>query len=625
MSGAGGFASAGTMNEHGRHDGRGGRLSLLTSLLACLVLAAAMPLQVAAYEVSGVSWQQREGGVEVRISGNAEPTFTQYELVEPQRLVIDIAGGALAPDLTWPLSVGQGVVDTINAKVVGSGENSTSRLELLLSASQSYSIKQQGSDILINFMPVVAANAKGQAVEVKITDLQVNAVSASKATITLYGSQPLLSYLTSEEERDETRSARLIIDLPNVQVDDKVIPVVLDSPVALIRAKQGQKGGRIIVDSAYDALFAYDVKVSGNYLELNITAPTGGTGNDGEMIALLTGNGAEGGEDDFAMAAADGGSDAAPQAGSGGDGMGGLSLSGYDEQRISVDFYKIDLHNVFRLIGEISNRNIIVDEAVGGSLTLAMKDVPWDFLLDVVLNLKDLAKEERYNTIVISPKSAEFNWPETAGGVELDVTVEEAITVTKRMQTSNDQVEAKKLLHEASTLDAKGETAKAMAIYEQAFQLWSENGTLAQQIATLALVKLGQNAKAAHYSKLAVQLDPTNTKAALLAAMSMANMENTQEAKEYFDLAVSDAKPSRHALASYAAFSEQNESYESALNLLAQYDQFYGTSLETMISRARIYDAMGDGERADMEYKAIKLSGYELPADLEAYVTGRVN
>ncbi len=61
-----------------------------------------------------------------------------------------------------------------------------------------------------------------------------------------------------------------------------------------------------------------------------------------------------------------------------------FALAGYTEQRISVDFYKIDLHNVFRLIGEISGRNIVVDEKVNGSLTLALNDVPWDFVLDVI-------------------------------------------------------------------------------------------------------------------------------------------------------------------------------------------------------------------------------------------------
>ena len=53
-----------------------------------------------------------------------------------------------------------------------------------------------------------------------------------------------------------------------------------------------------------------------------------------------------------------------------------FSFSGYNNERISVDFYKIDLHNVFRLFRQITDLNIIVDEAVNGSITLALTDVP---------------------------------------------------------------------------------------------------------------------------------------------------------------------------------------------------------------------------------------------------------
>jgi type IV pilus assembly protein PilQ len=106
--------------------------------------------------------------------------------------------------------------------------------------------------------------------------------------------------------------------------------------------------------------------------------------------------------------------------------------------------------------------------------------------------------------------------------------------------------------------------------------------------------------------------------------MNLANMEKVQEAKAYFDLAVSGDKPAKHALASYAAFSEQNASYDAALTILDQYATLYGNSLETMVSRARIYDQMGDALRADEEYKAILLSGFTLPEDLKSYITSRV-
>ena len=50
----------------------------------------------------------------------------------------------------------------------------------------------------------------------------------------------------------------------------------------------------------------------------------------------------------------------------------------------------------------------------------------------------------------------------------------------------------------------------------------------------------------------------------------------------------------------------------------------YGDSLDTMISRARILDKEGNSEKAVAEYRAILLSGYQLPADLKRYIKGRL-
>ncbi len=608
----------------------------LALVLCCLFSAHNISASIGAYQVSDISWADDEGSFSVRISGTSEPTYTMYELFAPQRIVLDIAGGDILPSLAFPLQVSQGPVGRITGKVLTGQNPAVARIELILDEEFSYSVVKDGTDVVVRFsasneaseLPLDMADNK-----VTITDIQVDAVNPDKATVLIYGSGPIGKFEVAEEGKAETHSARLLIDLPDVKMDDRVIPVALDSPVAVVQAKQGGKGGRIILDSADSNLFSYDIQVNGNYMELTIAAKDVGSNEDSQMVALLTGSTAEGSGSFAADAsfmamseAQDDFTDMAFQSARGDNNVfdinSDINFSGYDEQKISVDFYKIDLHNVFRLIGEISNRNIVVDEAVSGSLTLSMKDVPWDFLLDVVLNLKDLAQEERFNTIVISPKSEEFAWPETAA-TQLEVTVE-PITVTKRLQTSKEKVDAKKLIHEASAEETKGKDNEALALYEAAFQLWPENGDLAKRIAIIAMVKLGQNAKAAHYAKIAVQKNPQDYKAALIAAMSLANMEKVFDAKEYFDLAVSGDRPAKHALASYAAFSEQNGSYDAALTMLDQYTILYGNSLETMVSRARVYDRMGDTLRADEEYKAILLSGFKLPEDLKAYITNRV-
>lgn len=303
------------------------------------------------------------------------------------------------------------------------------------------------------------------------------------------------------------------------------------------------------------------------------------------------------------------------------------AFAGYRREPITVDFYKIDIHNVFRLIGEISGMNIVVDQGVTGTLTLALQNVPWDFVLDIILNLKSLQKEERFNTLVISNKGTEFKWPkrkEEKLDFKSDGTAEtfEALTVKKQQEVSREELEAKKLMMQARKAEDSEVFGEAFALYEQAFALWP-TGDLANRLAALYLVQ-GMNAKAVYYGKEALKKDAQDRSAALCAAIGLANMNRTQAAKEYFDLAVSGPQPAEDALYSYAVFAEENESYVAALLLLATHEELYGDTMETMIARARIYDKEGNAAKAAEEYRAILLSGFELPSDLSRYIKGRL-
>ncbi|HCC53900.1 MAG TPA: hypothetical protein DEQ20_03095, partial [Desulfobulbaceae bacterium] len=236
-----------------------------------------------------------------------------------------------------------------------------------------------------------------------------------------------------------------------------------------------------------------------------------------------------------------------------------LAFAGYEKQKITVDFFKIDLHNVFRLFGEISGQNIVVDEGVSGTLTLSLNDIPWDFALDIILNLKDLQKEERFNTLVIAPKAKQFNWPKTATSaisVKGGETVE-TISVKQRLETPKEVIEAKNLIQQAIAAEKNDQPEKALSLYETAFSKWPKNVQLASRIASLCLTQLGMNAKAIHYAKATLALEPANAGAALMAAIGSANMKKIETAKAYFDLAISGDAPASEALVSYASFAEE--------------------------------------------------------------------
>src|SRR5690606_38937084 len=75
----------------------------------------------------------------------------------------------------------------------------------------------------------------------------------------------------------------------------------------------------------------------------------------------------------------------------------------YSGERMSANFQEIPTRTLLSLIGETSGRNIIINDSVGGSVTLRFENMPWDQVLDVVLQLKGLDKRVNGNVILIGP------------------------------------------------------------------------------------------------------------------------------------------------------------------------------------------------------------------------------
>ena len=74
----------------------------------------------------------------------------------------------------------------------------------------------------------------------------------------------------------------------------------------------------------------------------------------------------------------------------------------YYGQHVSLDFKDADIHNVLRLLAEVSKLNIVATDDVRGKVTLRLFDVPWDQALDIVLNVLSLESSQEGNVLRIS-------------------------------------------------------------------------------------------------------------------------------------------------------------------------------------------------------------------------------
>jgi type IV pilus secretin PilQ/predicted competence protein len=74
----------------------------------------------------------------------------------------------------------------------------------------------------------------------------------------------------------------------------------------------------------------------------------------------------------------------------------------YYGQPVSLDLKDADVHNVLRLLAEVSKLNIVATDDVSGKITLRLFDVPWDQALDIVLQVMNLESVQEGNVIRIS-------------------------------------------------------------------------------------------------------------------------------------------------------------------------------------------------------------------------------
>ncbi len=71
---------------------------------------------------------------------------------------------------------------------------------------------------------------------------------------------------------------------------------------------------------------------------------------------------------------------------------------------ISINFQDIPVRNVLQKIADYNGFNLVVSDSVEGNLTLRLDGVPWQQVLDIILQVKGLDKRVDGNVILIAPK-----------------------------------------------------------------------------------------------------------------------------------------------------------------------------------------------------------------------------
>jgi type IV pilus assembly protein PilQ len=162
---------------------------------------------------------------------------------------------------------------------------------------------------------------------------------------------------------------------------------------------------------------------------------------------------------------------------------------GYSGERLSLNFQDIEVRSVLQLIADFTGINVVVSDTVKGSITLRLKNVPWDQALDIILKTKGLAMRRTGNVMLVAPSE------EIAAREKLELESKKQIQELEPLYSEYIQINYAKA-EDIVKLLKSGDT-----------RLMSERGMATTDSRTNTLLVQETAAKLAEIRKLIAQLD----------------------------------------------------------------------------------------------------------------------
>lgn len=203
----------------------------------------------------------------------------------------------------------------------------------------------------------VGVKAQTQSNELKSIDFRVNQAREAVIVIQLASSSTVVDVQKAQEG--------LSIELLNTQVaDDKLYLLdVKDFSTLVEEIEVFREPPSTRLFANINADYDYEYQINGREIEVVISAPT--IAEDEPKKSILDREG----------------------------------------KLISINFQDIPVRNVLQLIADYNDFNLVVSDSVSGNLTLRLDGVPWQQVLDIILQVKGLDKRVDGNVILVAPRA----------------------------------------------------------------------------------------------------------------------------------------------------------------------------------------------------------------------------
>ncbi|HKK04639.1 MAG TPA: type IV pilus secretin PilQ [Gammaproteobacteria bacterium] len=122
----------------------------------------------------------------------------------------------------------------------------------------------------------------------------------------------------------------------------------------------------------------------------------------------------------------------------------------YTGERLSLNFQNIEVRAVLQLLADFTGLNMVTSDSVKGSLTLRLKNVPWDQALDIILKSKGLGMRRDGNVIMVAPAE------QIAAREKLELQAAKQVEELAPLRSESIQINYAKAADIAKLLKAKG-------------------------------------------------------------------------------------------------------------------------------------------------------------------------
>ena len=145
---------------------------------------------------------------------------------------------------------------------------------------------------------------------------------------------------------------------------------------------------------------------------------------------------------------------------------------GFQGEKLSLNFQNIEVRALLQVIADFTNFNVVTSDTVTGTVTLRLKDVPWDQALDIILQSKGLGVRKSGNVLWIAPKD------ELAAREQVELEAKKKVSDLEPLRTQSFQLNYTKAEEVARGLTGQAQGQSGGGATSTATRLLSPRGSV---------------------------------------------------------------------------------------------------------------------------------------------------